>query len=424
MKIIICFALAALILLCSCSTSKQIVSVDSNDIIANGSEKTIPKATPSPEPTNIKLKDNAFTFTPEDIRKAIDTDNNFTVEQPYTYDDYKAVWYRNNYQTIKILTFCNPEQNNVYAVSLITSGQNDTILNLFLKYFTTIYQFSGIEVDSDTMFSELISSDNSEKLRSEQGYSEVIYNDVACRYIVDTDEKQYILQVFPANTDLDVDTLPTKIKRNNDFFTSEETQKVYDEYLENHNYSKILELADNYINQSNPNESDSAFTIKSEIQPAVEAMSKCEAVKDEFSNAVFVYYKGLTKIDTNNNFVTFVKDNHYVKYRLGFQAKDWMLFDSFTVKADDILIKKNSASEVREVLDNEQILEYVDISFYDSDLEALLNSENISIRFKGKDDKTYDHTLSPQEIDAIKVMNVIGNTNKNLSNLKFRWINN
>jgi hypothetical protein len=398
------------LVLCSCS-GKEETSIATDTNVPKQESKTEEKQTTLFDTLNI---------TQESFLSAIDTDNTFITERPYTYDDYTVEWYRNQQSTIKILTFIEPNKSEISALSFITEGANDVILSKFIKYFTDSATLCG--VDEENLIDKLVSTEKAKKDLSEKDYSEITSNNIICRYEVDRENNYYILKIYPVDTTLDVDSLPVKVARENDFFTSEENQKLYSEYLEKHQYTEILALVENYISESSPKETDSAFIIKEKIQPLISEMANCNIVADDFDGQVYIYYNGLTEINAKNNVVTFIEGTS-VKNRVGFINNDWIFFETAKIKTDDGIIDTSQRSSVRDVLNGGNIIEYCDSSFNSDEVEKIANSNSVTIRFEGKDGKTLDHTLTADEINAIKIMPIITKTYVFLSDLKYHWVN-
>ncbi len=359
-------------------------------------------------------------ITNESLLTAIDTDNTFNIERPYTYESYTVEWYRNKYSTIKTLTFIEPDNEEISAMSFVTEGANDTVLSTFLNYFTNAATLCGI--DTTTLLDDLIICEKAKSALSEKGYNEITSRNLTCRYEIDKENNYYILKIFPTNTSLDIASLPTKVMREKDFFTSEENQALYSEYLDTHQYSEIIKMADNYIIAESPKATDSAYIIKEKIEPLIPSLENCVVIPDEFNGTASIYYKGLEEVSKTNNFITFINESTLV-YRVGFINNDWLFFDDVEIKVDEEVSRLNCSSSARDVLDGGNILEYGDCYPDDSVLEKMLASNNISIRFEGENNKTLDHALSADEISAIKFFTELKKTYNYLSDLKYHWLN-
>ncbi len=439
------FSVIVILFLCSCSATKTELTKQSPMPITQTETKVSTVSEP-PKPDNKQLtEDNVFAFTPKDLIAAIDSNsssyNSFVAEQPYEDNGYTASWFWKNNGEIKMLAYSELGKENVSVITLIDTrgadevdkrlynyntylevfGTRDSAMGDFFLYLENIYQLCGMDIKFEQLANDFILGDSNRAMQKEKGYVEFSKNGVTCRFSTDRDLDYCFFYIYPSEINIDVNSIPLTIKRADDFFTSEDTQAAYDKYLKSHDYTEILGLVDKYINESSPKDTDSAYIIKEKIQPAIDEMQKCELIKDDYSDDIMVYYKGLNKINKANNFITYINNGSLI-YRAGFQKNGWVFFDNFKIKADDTIIEEHQQSEVRDVLKGGQILEYADFNIYEKELTALIDANSISIRFYGENDKTYDHTLSTDEVAAIKTINTIYDTNKFLKDLKYRWL--
>lgn len=209
------------------------------------------------------------------------------------------------------------------------------------------------------------------------------------------------------------------MERKQDFLDDKELREKINNLKNEFKFYEIVEIADKYIAENNPDDTDSAFVVKEAAQEAAKAMQNCTLVVDDFSGEG-VLYGGASVISSEINFVPYFADSYdRVTVRVGFKKNGWLFFEDVSVKvADgDFVDDYFSYDEVkREVVSGSTILEEANAEFEFDEVEKILAAENPIIRFIGENDETYDHKLTKQEIDSLsniysisKGMTVIAN---------------
>ena len=67
------------------------------------------------------------------------------------------------------------------------------------------------------------------------------------------------------------------------------------------------------------------------------------------------------------------------------------------------------------------VLESSQISLGWDDIDKIINAESPVIRFEGKEEKNLDHTLTENEINALRSLSIIAQARIELSEMRSAW---
>jgi hypothetical protein len=208
-----------------------------------------------------------------------------------------------------------------------------------------------------------------------------------------------------------------------DFFSDEERQIRYTELYQSYNYAELLEYLYTYIEENSPLVDDSAYTILSLIEPALDYQDSWIISLDEFDNEYTLTFKGANEITQSRAISVSLKGTDLVT-KIGFRKNGWLFFDAISISADGHRIYGASirGSITRNVISGNSIEEYCFTSLYDDVVIKVKESDKSIIRFENdKSGEKYDHVLTREEKDALYCGMILQDNNRELSNLLSRY---
>ena len=230
-----------------------------------------------------------------------------------------------------------------------------------------------------------------------------IDEDGVCTLIAcDSDLSERLLKSFDAI----VDSIRL-FEPENDFLKDEETRNAVSNDLNSYRFDDIAALAEAYIAEQNPAETDSVYAILQYAQDAQLAMENCTVVTDEFEGDSVLYGR-VNEISSTVSFVPFIEKgitSSYLKVMVGFVKSDWLFMERAKIKVgeDDFITKSFDYFKVtRDVIKGSTVLEECKWDMKYEDVEQILNTESPALRFEGEDDKTFDHAMTDDEIESLR----------------------
>ena len=176
-------------------------------------------------------------------------------------------------------------------------------------------------------------------------------------------------------------------------------------------FDEIIAMADAYIAEKSPVQSDSVFVIKQAAEEANAVMPNCTLVSDEFEGRS-VLYGGVEEIGWDVNFVPYIDEprRDSVPVYVGFKQDEWLFFDKLKIKVADDSYIRGSFDYIdvqRDVMSGGAVLEKANDKLDYDEVERILNSENPVMRFTGEYDKTRDHKMTDSELESLQNVYVV-----------------
>ncbi|MEY8324537.1 hypothetical protein AALB47_11580 [Lachnospiraceae bacterium 54-11] len=187
-------------------------------------------------------------------------------------------------------------------------------------------------------------------------------------------------------------------------------------------YNDILSDVQAYIADVNPPEYDNAYILQTILLPICENWESIDVRYDDIEKNATFFYSGLNSITENTHFVPYAKTNEKEIHSLiGFYAPDWLFFDNIIISSDENINISTSKNKIEEVIAGGTIYEAYDVSLDDDTLEQLCQSQNHTLRFKGKNDNYKDYEMTATEYEALITISKFQNVRNILSDLLFHF---
>lgn len=226
------------------------------------------------------------------------------------------------------------------------------------------------------------------------------------------------------NDELNPLSLPLNFNqmKTNDLLENADTRQEIGELIRSHNYSGVVNLAEEYAVEKQPHESDSVHQILALFEPIAIYLDDITVEKDDFDGNETVVYKDLNSINSSNNFFASIKNNS-LYYDYGFEKEHWLFFDKTAIKIGDAIYSDSLSKTERDVLGGSLIRETASTSKYvTTSLEEILENakeENSgTIRFSGSKGDL-DLELSNDEIKSLYVITNLKDASD--STMKLLW---
>jgi len=356
--------------------------------IALGADLDIPKPEPEPEPTvvieatdepeliddgyiNEKILDNGeFDYNPRYIFNLLfeEYDKIQDNKLKYSYEDYDITYlssYVSKDKFKRIIVYSQKDTTKAACVVLMTKDNaDDTTKSELIKQFNDLLSALGVREEKIELFNNQLIGDNLEKVDGKKAS----YDGVNCE--LKWEDDNMLLYVYPEITPIDISSIETNIVRKQDFLKDDDRRNLVKKSLDSHDYAKIIELADIYIQSENPKEDDSVFEIKSFAEQCIEMMDDYVVSYDEKEDEYYLHYRGIEEIDESNNFVPFIKDN-LLYIRIGYQGDERGLYQLYSIFVDDDCITGTLTQHKGPI--NSKII-YEDVSFTSEQIDAIINS--------------------------------------------------
>lgn len=208
-------------------------------------------------------------------------------------------------------------------------------------------------------------------------------------------------------------------KSNADSYSSILNNPVISHKMEEENslyhFDELISLCESSITESTDN-SDPVFQILTLSQEADNLMDGFCITYDKFGEKYDIKYQGLEDISDTVSIATYgsiekvdlsfigqgISWNPDYSSKIGFTNSDWIFFDTIYIVGDNIGSMRYQIRSHTDVLNNGDILEFVDFDFDIEEATAIKNAVNPEIRFMNSETgKTIDRSLSAQEVNAI-----------------------
>lgn len=215
----------------------------------------------------------------------------------------------------------------------------------------------------------------------------------------------------------------------NDFLSDETVRTTVNDCLYNYDFDQIASLAQDYIDQQNPAETDTAFAILDYAQQGQQILPNCTIVTDDFEDESTAYGT-VQEISSSVNFVPYIEDSitsTSIHVNVGFVKEDWLFMESLKIKVgeDDYISKWFDYFDVeRDTLGGSTIQEEVDCSISLEDVEKLLAATDPVMRFEGQDDATYDHQMTAEELSSLQTIYDLSNCLDGIRDVINQWMDN
>lgn len=215
----------------------------------------------------------------------------------------------------------------------------------------------------------------------------------------------------------------------NDFLSDETVRTTVNDCLYNYDFDQIASLAQDYIDQQNPAETDTAFAILDYAQQGQQILPNCTIVTDDFEDES-TSYGTVQEISSSVNFVPYIEDSitsTSIHVNVGFVKEDWLFMESLKIKVgeDDYISKWFDYFDVeRDTLGGSTIQEEVDCSISLEDVEKLLAATDPVMRFEGQDDATYDHQMTAEELSSLQTIYDLSNCLDGIRDVINQWMDN
>ena len=212
------------------------------------------------------------------------------------------------------------------------------------------------------------------------------------------DDRLSISGEYRTDEPAEPETVPTEPEQAESMISSDKIETAQ-EYLSRCQYFELADFLSDGDADSLPDEIAELCTSLSELT------KKCDITIDTVENVTTVQYKSVNKIDSNTCViptVTISEGTASIEYQLGFTKQGWLFFDDIIVSSDNKESKSKSFDHfdiIRDTIRGGTVQEYVFDSYFD--IADFAEDSNVTIRFKNEDErKTFDHTLSSNEINA------------------------
>lgn len=210
-----------------------------------------------------------------------------------------------------------------------------------------------------------------------------------------------------------------------DFLMEEDTRTQIYRWTHDFQFDEIIAMADAYIAEKSPAESDSVFAIKQAAEEANAVMPDCTLVEDEFEDDS-ILYGGVEEIGWDINFVPYIEgpQTYNVTADVGFKQDGWLFFENVKIKVgdDDYISGSFDYFDVqRDVISGGTILEEVEAKYSFDEVERILNAEDPVMRFTGEDDKTRDHEMTDAELGSLQNVYVVSKSMEAISDTIEQW---
>ena len=381
-----------------------------------------PTPDPTPEPVPISLnsqinEDHMFAFSSSELFARLDIPIAFTND----FNGYTVDWgVHEGIYPFFYATFTKLGNDFVSAISIEHTGfPNSRISNNFSEQLLIILDMCGIDGGVRSFMEN--SGFNNIRQYGEQAFA--VIDEIAIMSDTNKDgtyEGAYF-SFRPELNEIDSNNLPRRVQREMDFLTSDETREKLRNFLNDVEFSEIIGMAQEYIDVYDPSSSDNVFTILEAAQLAQDALDKCVIKHDSFDESYAVYFKGVENVSRTINMVPFYNGRE-ARVIVGFTASNWVFFEKVRIKVGESEYVSSNFSYFDVTRDTVRggITEYIETWFNVGETEQIINADSPSMRFEG-DDKSRDHQLSNNEINALIAINDIHSARRSISTSLFSW---
>lgn len=217
----------------------------------------------------------------------------------------------------------------------------------------------------------------------------------------------------------------TELPSPTDFFSDEARQADYVDMYESYQYSALYDYVSAYIEETAPDDNDSAYYILDLIEPLLPYEEIWSVSHDDFDDSYSISFSGADEISSSQSVEVNVNGT-MLDIAVGFVKSDWLFFDGVSISIDgDVTNYYFKSYDVeRDVISGGKIKEYVFCDFDSDVLTQLKSAERVVLRFTNSDtSENYDRTLSQDEINALYIGFLLRRNNAELSNLLYHYNN-
>ena len=360
-----------------------------------------------------------FGFTPIELYEKYATDKKGAITS-YNYDGFTA--YQVTIVGTRIISFTKPDSDKVFTISVVCDGaNNNTWANTYADSVQIAFAAAGYNLTLSGYIDQVgggVAPANVPIDATAMG-TDISY--------ISTSKNNYetgVLSIKPSGCQIDIRQLPTTVDRQPDLLRDDDARQTFRMQRLTYNYANILDAVDAYIDNERPLNTDNAFKIKNIVREIVELMAKCSNVVDEFEGEATLFYAGIDEITQDTCFVPSISGNDDIDVRVGFVADDWLFFDHIRIKVtdDEYITDSFKNNTIRDVLSGGKIKESAIFYCDDEDANEILNATvTPTLRFDGKDDKVRDHTISAEELEALKTLLAIKNLDIEFRDMLNDW---
>lgn len=239
------------------------------------------------------------------------------------------------------------------------------------------------------------------------------------------------LALEPENSDRSlISTFPEVVdsiamyEAKDDFLKDEEMRSQVTSLMNNFQFVDIVTLADSYIAEQSPVNTDSVYEIKQYAEQANAAMTNCSIVTDDFENKSTLFGT-VDAISADINFVPFI-DNEVktfdLKAKVGFKQNGWLFMDNVSIKVDeDDYLTEFFSDPTRDIISGGTILEEDIMELKYEEADKIINAEAPIMRFEGEDGKTRDHDMTSAEVESLKSISIVSQSIDGISAIIKQW---
>jgi len=372
---------------------------------------------------NSAINDKDFAFTSDELMNYLynsRTGNTLQFEKRHIYDypDYTADWAHTG--GIQIIAYTDPANQSAHAISLKLDADylGSESEKYFLFYLEKILELCNAGKTQSDIFSELglssyTPSPDSVTISSNNiGIDFTWYND------------SLYFKIYPDSTALDIETLPVILEPSADFLYDKERRDEFRKLNLAYDYPALLDMAEEYIAEYQPNETDNVYEILNLAQSASSALENCtiEREDDTFneSTTTSIYYNGIEDISPEVNLLPYISQERFTVLA-GFIAPDWL-------NSQDIMIKVGKDNYITAALDDtirketaSGVMEYGELELNDDELDKIINAESPILRFTGENGETKDHAITQEEQSALSNIKNVQSAYNSLFMLWHKW---
>jgi len=195
----------------------------------------------------------------------------------------------------------------------------------------------------------------------------------------------------------------------NDFFMCTERGYELISLRNRGDFSGMELLVLNYIDEmgSNIDDRDSAFKILKHLVPMIDVLDQVEIHYSSANNLAMIYYRGLTGISSESNFVLHTSTRGNSIYAMiGFHYNEWVYAERARIRLKNgYVIGFSMTNSAKELINDFEIRERTVVRLTNSDIADLLVSEVDVIRFEfDGNNHIDDRDLSKAEQNAFSVI--------------------
>jgi len=203
----------------------------------------------------------------------------------------------------------------------------------------------------------------------------------------------------------------------NDFFMSEERGNDFVSLYRRGDFLGMEAMLHDYIDEvgSDIEDGDTVFWLLEHLEPMLDVLDQVEIHYDSFDDVATIFYRGLTDISFQNSFVPHTSTRNAAMYAfIGFHNNEWINATRARMQFENgVTILFTMNEDGRTTISGSEIREGRSRRLRDGDVDSLLNSNPVAIRFQGQGSAgaILDRDLSHAEQNAFRVVYRFKDTN-------------